>query len=108
MLRGSDAQGTVNLMLSCTLALIPTAVVTFAIGWRRSHRFVLKWAQAAGVVATILALGYVVAAAACLILEDRAAGPSEYPIFLLPVGLGALLAALAVLGTIVRGRHKLG
>ncbi|WUJ71673.1 hypothetical protein OG809_00125 [Kribbella soli] len=108
MLQGSDAQGIVNLMLSCTLVLIPVALVTFAIGWRRSHRFTLKWAQAAGVVSTMLALGYVVTAAACLILEDRAAGPSAYPIFLLPVGVGALLAALAVLGTIVRGRYKLG
>src|SRR3954462_1372035 len=108
MLQGSDAQGVVNLMLSCTLVLIPVALVTFAVGWRRSHRFVLKWAQAAGVVSTMLALGYVVAAAVCLILEDRAAGPSAYPIFLLPAGVGALLAALAVLGTIVRGRYKMG
>jgi hypothetical protein len=109
MLQGSDAQGIVNLMLVVVIGLIPVALVTLIVGRWRSHRFVLKWAQAAGVLSAVLATGYVVIGAACLILESRTPKPTPgYPLFLLPVGGIALIAALAILATTLRTRWQLG
>ena len=102
-----DAQGIVNLMLVVILGLLPVALVTLIVGRSRSDRFVLKWAQAAGVLSAVLATGYVVAGAACLILAGRTPNP-DYPLFLLPVGGIALLLSLAILGTTVRTRWRMG
>src|SRR5919198_6297067 len=105
-----DSQGLVNLILVVVLGLIPVALGTLIVGRWRSHRFVLKWAQAAGFLSTVLAAAYVVAGAVCLILEERTPerGTAEYPIFVLPVGIGAFLVALAILGGALRTRWRLG
>ncbi|MER7249318.1 hypothetical protein [Kribbella sp. NPDC000426] len=102
-----DSQGIVNLMLVVVLGLIPVALVTLIVGRWRSQRFVLKWAQAAGVLSTALATGYVVTGAACLILEGRTPA-ATYPLFLLPVGGIALAVSLAILGVTVRSRWRMG
>lgn len=113
----NETQWLVNVLLAATLALIPVAFGTLIVGRMRSDRFVLKWAQAAGILATVLALGYVVAGAVCLILANRGPKPdpgipvigdADYPVFLLPLGVGAVLVALAVLGGIVRTRWRMG
>jgi hypothetical protein len=97
--------------------LIPIAGVTYLIGRRRSNRFVLKWAQAVGLLSTALAAGYAVAGADCLILADRipdvapgipSPAVSDYPVFLWPVGGATLLVALAIFGGIRRTRRKMG
>ena len=102
-----DSQGIVNLMLVVVLGLIPIALVTLIVGRWRSHRFVLKWAQAAGVLSAVLSTGYVAAGAACLILESSTPTAS-YPLFLLPVGGIALLVSLAILATTIRTRWRMG
>jgi hypothetical protein len=102
-----DAQGIVNLMLVIVVGLIPVTLVTMIVGRWRSQRFVLRWAQAAGVLSTVLATGYVVAGAACLILESRTPA-AAYPLFLLPVGGIALTAALAILAITIRARWRIG
>jgi hypothetical protein len=113
----NEAQWLVNVLLAATLGLIPVAFGTLIVGRMRSDRFVLKWAQAAGILATVLALGYVVAGAVCLILANRGPKPdpgipvigdADYPVFLLPLGVAAVLVALAVLGGIVRTRWRMG
>jgi hypothetical protein len=102
-------QGLVNLMLVVVLGLIPVALVTLIVGRWRSHRFVLKWAQTAGILSAVLATGYVVAGAACLILESSTPKPAPgYPLFVLPVGGIALIVALAILGTTIRTRWRMG
>ena len=102
-----DAQGIVNLMLVVVLGLIPVALVTLIVGRWRSQRFVLKWAQAAGILSAALSTGYLLAGAACLILESRTPTPT-YPLFLLPFGGVALVLSLAILATTVRTRWRMG
>ncbi|MGW7683935.1 hypothetical protein ACWGID_24560 [Kribbella sp. NPDC054772] len=112
-----DAQRIVSSVLVAALVLLPVALVTFLVGRRGPNRFVLKWAQAVGVLSTALATGYVVAWAVCLILADSVPdaapgipGPGSYdfPVFLMPVGGVVLAVALAMLGGIRRTRRKMG
>ncbi|MFF0344109.1 hypothetical protein [Kribbella sp. NPDC004875] len=112
-----DAQRIVSSVLVAALVLLPVGLITYLVGRRRSNRFVLKWAQAVGVLSTALATGYVVAWAVCLILADTVPdtapgipGPGAYdfPVFLMPAGGAVVLAAWAVLGSVVRTRRKMG
>ncbi|MGW6201683.1 hypothetical protein ACWF0M_36415 [Kribbella sp. NPDC055110] len=110
-------QGVVNLVLMSLFILLPIALGTMLFGRSRGNRYVLKWSRGLAILTIVLATAYDVAGAVCLILAEPEPGhepwvdPSavvDYPTFFLPVGVGALLAALGILVGVIRGRHRLG
>jgi hypothetical protein len=112
-----EYQWLANLVLMSMLMLLPFALGTMLSGRSRGSRFVLRWAGALAVLTIVLAAGYDVAGAVCLILAEPTPGnppwsdPSatpKYPYFYLPIGVGAFVAGLGILVAVVRARHRLG
>lgn len=110
-------QGVANLVLMAMLVLLPFALGAMLYGRSRGIRRVVEWARGLALVTLVLAIGYDVAGAACLFLAEPKPGHEpwadpaavvNYPTFFLPIGLGAFLAALALLIATIRARHTLG
>ncbi|TDW19687.1 hypothetical protein [Kribbella kalugense] len=112
-----DDQELANLVLMWMLVLLPFTLAAMLIGRSRGNRPVLMLARVVSVVTIVLAIGYDVAAAVCLILAEPPPGhqpwndpalATKYPYFYLPIGIGAFLAGLGLLVGVVRARHRLG
>ena len=112
-----DFQQVVNFALMWLLILLPAALAAMLIGRSRGNRPVLKLARVLAIVTIVLAIGYDVAGAVCLILAEPPPGhqpwndpelAARYPYFYLPIGIGAFLAGLGLLVGVVRARHRVG
>lgn len=112
-----DYQQIANLALMWMLILLPFALGAMLIGRSRGTRSVLKLARGLAIVTIVLAIGYDVAGAVCLILAEPPPGhppwsdpalATKYPYFYLPIGVGAFLGGLGVLVGVVRARHRVG
>jgi hypothetical protein len=106
-----------NLVLMSLFILLPFALGTMLYGRSRGSRRVLRWARGLAIAALVLAIGYDVAGAVCLILAEpnpdhppwnNPALATQYPYFYLPIGTGAFLAALGVLTAEIRARPHTG
>ena len=106
-----------NLVLMVMLILLPFALGAMLSGRSRGNRRVLRWARGLAIAALVLAIGYDVAGAICLILAEPTPGhppwsnpalTTKYPYFYLPTGTGAFLAALGLLATTIQARHRTG
>src|SRR4051794_20732172 len=106
-----------NLVLMAMLILLPFALGAMLSGRSRGSRLVLRWARGLAIAALVLAIGYDVTGAICLILTEPTPGhppwtnpglPTKSPYFYLPIGPAASLAALAVLAGTIRARHRIG
>lgn len=112
-----DYQQFANVVLMAMLMLLPFALGAMLNGRSRGSRRVLRWARGLAIAALVLAIGYDVAGAVCLILAEPTPGhppwsnpaqATKYPYFYLSIGTGAFLAALAVLTGTIRARHRIG
>ncbi|HEY3559840.1 MAG TPA: hypothetical protein VGL05_20365 [Kribbella sp.] len=112
-----DDQQLANLVLMAMLILLPFALGTMLAGRSRGSRRVLRWARGLTLAALVLAIGYDVAGAICLILAEPTPGhppwsnpalTTKYPYFYLQIGTAAFLAALGILATTIRARHRTG
>ena len=112
-----DNQQLANLVLMSMLILLPFGLGAMLNGRSRGKRRVLAWARGLALLTLVLAVGYDVTGAICLILAEPTPGhPSwtdpelatKYPYFYLPIGMGAFLAALGLLIGTIRARHELG
>ena len=110
-------QGIANLVLMALFILLPISLGAMLFGRSRGKRHVLKWARGLAVVTIVLSVAYDVAGAVYLLLAEPRPGhepwvdPSavvDYPTFFIPIGVGALLAALGILIGVIRARHRLG
>ncbi|WP_238331968.1 hypothetical protein [Kribbella jejuensis] len=99
------------------LILLPFGLGTMLNGRSRGKRRVLAWSRGLAILTLVLAAGYDLTGAVCLILVEPPPGhepwndpglATKYPYFYLPIGMGAFLAALGLLIGTIRARHKLG
>lgn len=106
-----------NATLTCLFLLPPLALGAMLAGRSRGNRSVLKWARALAIATIVLAVVYDLAAAVFLLRAEPRAGQPNWlpppgavndPSFYLPLGIGAFLAALAILIGATRARHRLG
>ncbi|MBP2350770.1 hypothetical protein JOF29_001853 [Kribbella aluminosa] len=112
-----EFQRVANGVLLALLMLLPFALGTMLSGRSRGSRRVLGWARGLALATVVLAIGYDVAGAVCLILAEPTPGHEpwvdpaavvHYPTFFLPIGVAAFLAALGTLVATIRARHHLG